>query len=47
MTERQRKTGSRILTATIISVFFLYLAWVTCELQRDPDTGKITTEQTK
>ena len=41
MTERQRKTGSRILTAIIISVFFLYLAWVTCELQRDPTTDKI------
>ena len=35
MTERQRKTGSRILTTVIIVVSFLFIAYITVEVQRE------------
>ena len=47
MTERQRKTGSRILTAIILSVLLGYVFWMTLEFQQDPVAEEIVTAQTK
>ena len=47
MTERQRKTGSRILTAIIISVLLGYVFWMTVEFQQAPVAEETITTQTK